>query len=249
MGGAVEDIVPKVNHEGIHAGLEDKPSPSDRGWAFIGAVREEDGVHWTEQNHGDERLHSLADTHVRYTITRMFVPVEESNFVAEAAENTDLVNGIELEGEMVVEKREPWRRVAEEVDIELVEDEGEDGVGEDPNMELHLRCIRDLVGLLMNWDLLIKLDMVRVQNLDQPVGTIPLRAIPQTPGGRHRVLWVAHWDSHCQQNRSFMGTGMSTTSSNPRKLYIHRHLWDTWESYVKQQLLGPRGVDHSRLVI
>lgn len=50
--GAVEDIVPEVKDERVHARFEDEPAPSDGRRAFVRAVGEEDGEHWTEDDHG-----------------------------------------------------------------------------------------------------------------------------------------------------------------------------------------------------
>jgi hypothetical protein len=74
------------------------------------------------------------------------------------------------------------------------------------------------------------------------VATIPPRAIPQTPGGRHGVLWVAHQGSHRKkQGRSVMGRGMSTTPSNPRSpesFYIHLPLLDHMGRVLKPVIVG-----------
>lgn len=63
-------------------------------------------------------------------------------------------------------------------------------------MELELGGIGNLVRLLVHGDLFIEIPMVYIQDLQEPVACIPLRAFPQTPGGLHRVLWVAYGGSH-----------------------------------------------------
>lgn len=64
--------------------------------------------------------------------------------------------------------------MAEEVDVELVDDEWKASVEEDPAMKLQLWGVRDLLLLLVNRDWLVKFGMVYVQVLEKPVAGIPL---------------------------------------------------------------------------
>lgn len=130
----------------------------------------------------------------------MLIAIEKPDSVAHAAEYMCLMDGDKFQRQHVEkEGKQPRWAVPEVIDIELVKSQRDASVEEHPHVELKLWCIGDLVRLLVHGDLFIKIPMVYVQNLQKPVACIPLRAIPQTPGGLHRILRVAHERSHVRK--------------------------------------------------
>lgn len=69
--------------------------------------------------------------------------------------------------------------------IGLVEGKGDEGVDEDPAVELPFWGIGDFVCFLMDGDVFVKVDMMDVEEFEEPVGYVPLVSIPLAPGGFH----------------------------------------------------------------
>jgi hypothetical protein len=76
------------------------------------------------------------DTHVWYTIASVLVSIKESDRVTHTTENMGFVHGNEFQCEAVEDEDQPYRGVADVVDVELMEGQWDDGVEEDPSVKL-----------------------------------------------------------------------------------------------------------------
>lgn len=127
------------------------------------AIAKERKHHWPKRNHRDERLRSLAHSHIRYTIPSMLIAIEKPDSVAHTAEYMCLVDGDKFQRQHVEkESKQPRWAVSEVIDIELVKSQRDASIEEHPHVELKLWCIGDLVCLLMHGDLFVEIPVVYV---------------------------------------------------------------------------------------
>lgn len=130
---AVVPVEPEVEDDAVEPGLERHPPPAHVGGGLGGAVGEEDGEDGAEGGRRDERAHHLPDADVGDAVALVGVAVEEAVPVAHGAEHVDLADGDELEGDAVEEEGLEGREVdARVLDVEVVQDEGDRCVEDDP---------------------------------------------------------------------------------------------------------------------
>lgn len=122
----------------------------------------------------------------------MLVAVEESVAVAHAAEEVDFTHCDGLQCQAVEGVDKPGGCVgAEVVDIQLVEEQGNSGVDDHVAMEAPFRGMGHWVSLLVNGHLFVEIQVVHVEEVKEPVASIPVFSVPSAPCGLHRVLRVA----------------------------------------------------------
>lgn len=188
---AMEAVIPEVKHQWIHAGFEESPEVSDRGWTLVGTIGEEGHHHRTQNHDRQDCLDSLRHTTVRDTIASMLVTVEESVSVANAAEDVYLMYNNGFYRQAIEEIGKPWREVvAKVIDVELMQEQWYGGVEKHVAMKLPFRGIGHFLCLVVYCDVFVKIQVVYIEQLQKPVPCMPLRPIPQTPGGFHRVFRV-----------------------------------------------------------
>jgi hypothetical protein len=95
----------------------------------------------------------------------MLVTVEESNLVSDTAEDSYFVYSIEFKAQAVEDENNPRRGLTEVVDVELMKSEWHESMSEDPTMELHFRCVWHFLGLVVNGNILIKVQMMHIQDV------------------------------------------------------------------------------------
>lgn len=87
-------------------------------------------------------------------------------------------------------------------DIGLVKRQWNAGIEEDPKMKLRFWSVWNLVCFRMDREVPIKVDVVYVQKVEEPVATMPLFPIPCSPGGFHRIFRISHRCSHIQGRKN-----------------------------------------------
>ena len=110
-------------------------------------------------------MHSFANSDIRHAITRVLVTVEKSNFVSDTAEDPYFMYSIEFKAQAVKDENNPCRGLTKVVDVQLMQSEWYEGMSENPTMELHFRCVWHFLGLIVNGNILIKVQMMDVQDV------------------------------------------------------------------------------------
>lgn len=188
---AVVPVEPEVEDDAVEPGLERHPGPAHVGGGLGGAVGEEDGEDGAEGGRRDERAHHLPDADVGDAVALVGVAVEEAVPVAHGAEHVDLADGDELEGDAVEEEGLEGCEVdARVLDVEVVQDEGDGCVDDDPAVHQPVGQVGHLFGLLVHGDVVVQVGGMHVDDFVEPVREVPLPPVLAPPGRLHRVFGV-----------------------------------------------------------
>lgn len=192
MHDAVIPVEPEVEDDTVETDFEGEPGEVHGGGGLGGAVGEEDGEHGAEGRRGHERADDLCNANIGNSVAGVFITVEETMCMAQTAEDVEFVDGDGLEGDAVEDEcAERADVVARILDVGVLQNDRDDGVGEDPAVHGPVGHVWYGVLLEMDGDVGIEMFGVNPQYFVEPVEERPLRAGLSPPRGLHRVLGVA----------------------------------------------------------
>jgi hypothetical protein len=183
-------VKPEVEDDRVKSDLDGQPP--GKAHALGRAICEEDSQNRSDGGGEEERVDSLHNADVGDLVTGVLVTVKVTVDVADAAENPQLMNRVELEAQHVVEEGENRSELFTTVGaVNPVGGHGPRGMSQDPSVERPLGQIWDWVAFLVDWDWLPQVGGVNVEDVDEVVvRTLPL-AVVVSPGALHGVLGVA----------------------------------------------------------
>ena len=153
---AVVDVEPKVNHDGVHAQLDEKPAQVNRAGKLVLLVCEYNGHDGPQRASHDKRRNHLTNADIGHAIAAVLVAVKVAIDVADSANDLDLANGGKVEPGAVEPERGYRAEVAPGVSGDgVVDDDGHDGIRHDPFVNEPLRCMRYFFRLCVHRNRLV----------------------------------------------------------------------------------------------